>query len=56
MQDNVASRTCTNCRLWENYQTMLYNLDAIISAGYRVNSIKVKRYCQWATLVLKEYQ
>ena len=45
-----------NCRLWENYQTMLYNLDAIISVGYRVNFIKATRFCQWATLVLKEYQ
>ncbi|CAK1247411.1 Salmonella virulence factor (RhuM) [Fructobacillus tropaeoli] len=32
-----------------------YNLDAIISVGYRVNSQKATRFCQWATSVLKEY-
>ena len=33
----------------------LYNLDAIISVGYRVNSIRGVKFRQWATLVLKEY-
>ena len=32
-----------------------YNLDAIISVGYRVNSIRGVRFRQWATGVLKEY-
>lgn len=32
-----------------------YNLDAIISVGYRVNSLKATRFRQWATKVLKEY-
>lgn len=32
-----------------------YNLDAIISVGYRVNSQKATRFRQWATSVLKEY-
>ena len=32
-----------------------YNLDAIISVGYRVNSIQGVRFRQWATGVLKEY-
>ena len=32
-----------------------YSLDAIISVGYRVNSIKATKFRQWATLVLKEY-
>ena len=32
-----------------------YNLDAIISVGYRVNSIRGVRFRQWATSVLKEY-
>lgn len=36
-------------------QTEFYNLDAIISVGYRVNSIKATRFRQWATSVLKEY-
>ena len=32
-----------------------YNLDAIISVGYRVNSIRGVKFRQWATSVLKEY-
>ena len=33
----------------------LYNLDAIISGGYRINSIVGVKFRQWATRVLKEY-
>ena len=32
-----------------------YNLDAIITVGYRVNSKKATRFRQWATKTLKEY-
>ena len=32
-----------------------YNLDAIISVGYRVNSIRGVKFRQWATRVLREY-
>jgi len=32
-----------------------YNLDVIISVGYRVNSIKATKFRQWATSVLKSY-
>nr|MBF0223258.1 virulence RhuM family protein [Desulfobulbaceae bacterium] len=32
-----------------------YNLDAIISVGYRVNSIRATQFRQWATRVLKEF-
>ena len=34
--------------------TNYYNLDAIISVGYRVNSIQATHFCIWATNVLKE--
>ncbi len=34
---------------------IFYNLDAIISVGYRVNSIKATNFRIWATKVLKEY-
>ena len=37
------------------YQTEFYNLDAIISVGYRVNSKKATEFRIWATRVLKEY-
>jgi hypothetical protein len=32
-----------------------YNLDAIISVGYRVNSIRATQFRQWATQVIKKY-
>ncbi|RMH36378.1 MAG: hypothetical protein D6690_05900 [Nitrospirae bacterium] len=32
-----------------------YNLDAIISVGYRVNSVRATRFRQWATRVLREH-
>ena len=38
-----------------NRQTKFYNLDAIISVGYRVNSRKATHFRIWATGVLKEY-
>ena len=37
------------------YKTQFYNLDAIISVGYRVNSINATAFRRWATRVLKDY-
>lgn len=37
------------------YETQLYNLDVIISVGYRVKSIQGTRFRQWANKVLKDY-
>lgn len=39
----------------KNYPTQFYNLDAIISVGYRVNSQKATKFRIWATNVLREY-
>lgn len=39
----------------KNYQTKFYNLDAIISVGYRVNSRQATHFRIWATERLKEY-
>lgn len=39
----------------KNYKTKFYNLDAIISVGYRVNSTKATHFRIWATKILKEY-
>ena len=39
----------------KNYNTQFYNLDAIISVGYRVNSARATQFRQWATQVLREY-
>jgi len=37
------------------YKTKFYNLDAILSVGYRVNSIQATQFRIWANSVLKEY-
>lgn len=39
----------------KNYNTQFYNLDAIISVGYRVNSSRATHFRIWATKVLREY-
>lgn len=37
------------------YKTQFYNLDAIISVGYRVNSVNATAFRRWATGVLRDY-
>lgn len=39
----------------KTYNTKFYNLDAIISVGYRVNSKRATQFRQWATQVLREF-
>ena len=39
----------------KKYKYKMYNLDAIISIGYRVNSYQATQFRRWATGVLKEY-
>ena len=39
----------------KKYQTQFYNLDAIISVGYRVNSNRGTQFRQWATKVLRDH-
>ena len=39
----------------QTYQTKFYNLDAILSVGYRVNSRNATLFRQWANKVLKDY-
>ena len=39
----------------KTYRTKHYNLDAIISMGYRVNTGRATAFRQWATSVLKDY-
>ena len=37
------------------YRTQFYNLDAILSVGYRVNSVYATQFRQWASRILKDY-
>ncbi|WP_417545035.1 virulence RhuM family protein [Marinobacter sp.] len=39
----------------QRYRTKHYNLDAIISVGYRVSSIRATQFRQWATQVIKNH-
>ncbi len=39
----------------KSYQTKFYNLDAVISVGYRVNSTRATQFRQWATAVLHQF-
>jgi hypothetical protein len=39
----------------KSYQTKFYNLDVIISVGYRVNSKRATQFRQWATQVVREF-
>ncbi len=39
----------------KKYQTKFYNLDAIISVGYRIKSAVATRFRQWATQHIREY-
>ncbi|MGL4484639.1 MAG: RhuM family protein [Anaerovoracaceae bacterium] len=48
----VFSVTATDGK---NYRVKHYNLDAIISVGYRINSRKATQFRIWATQILKEY-
>lgn len=39
----------------QRYTTTFYNLDVILSVGYRVNTVNATRFRQWANQVLKDY-
>lgn len=51
----VISKMETTAEDGKIYQTNFYNLDAIITVGYRVNSKKATQFRIWATRVLREY-
>lgn len=54
-QDSVVKNFFTPAADGKNYDTKFYNLDAIISVGYRVKSLVATRFRIWATQRLKEY-
>lgn len=54
-QDSVIRKFRITASDGKNYQTNHYNLDAIISVGYRVNSIRATQFRQWATIILRDF-
>ena len=54
-QNSVSAKIAHTAADDKTYQTQFYNLDAIISVGYRVNSSQATAFRIWATERLKEY-
>ena len=54
-QDSVCAKFAHTAEDGKIYNTQFYNLDAVISVGYRVNSLQATRFRQWATKILNEY-
>lgn len=52
---SVVKESFTTANDGKNYKTKFYNLDVIISVGYRIKSPIGTRFRQWATAVLKDY-
>lgn len=53
--DSAIRKFRTTASDGKAYVTQHYNLDAIISVGYRVNSVRATQFRQWATGVLREF-
>ena len=53
--DSVVKDSLTTAADGKKYRVKYYNLDVIISVGYRVKSIRGTQFRQWANKVLKEY-
>ncbi len=51
----VVAKNATTAADGKTYQVEYFNLDAIISVGYRVNSARATRFRQWATGVLRQH-
>lgn len=54
-QDSVVAFFATTAADGKNYNVAYYNLDVIISVGYRVNSHRGVQFRIWATQILREY-
>ncbi|MDH4472476.1 MAG: virulence RhuM family protein [Fluviicola sp.] len=54
-EESVCAKNAHTASDGKKYITAFYNLDAIISVGYRVNSQSATRFRIWATGVLREY-
>lgn len=54
-KNSVTEKISATAADGKKYLTQFYNLDAVISVGYRVNSRKATHFRIWATGILKEY-
>ncbi|WP_296277246.1 virulence protein RhuM/Fic/DOC family protein [Pseudomonas sp. UBA7530] len=53
--DSVCANVAHTAEDGKTYQVKHYNLDVIISVGYRVKSVQGTRFRQWATQVLRQH-
>ena len=54
-ENSVVKENLTTASDGKNYKTKFYNLDLIISVGYRVKSIRGTQFRMWANKLIKEY-
>ncbi len=54
-KNSVVKESLTTAADGKKYRIAFYNLDVIISVGYRVKSLRGTQFRQWATAVLKDY-
>lgn len=54
-QESVCANFAHTANDGKTYSTNFYNLDAVISVGYRVNSTRATQFRQWATAVLRQF-
>ncbi len=54
-RNSVVANFATTAKDGKTYQVDYYNLDVIISVGYRVKSLRGTQFRQWASGILKEY-
>lgn len=55
VENSVCKESLRTAADGKKYRTNFYNLDVIISVGYRVKSVRGTQFRQWANKVLKEY-
>lgn len=54
-ESSVTEQSSATAADGKTYKMKFYNLDAIISVGYRINSVRATQFRQWATQVLKTF-
>ena len=54
-ENSVVKENLTTAKDGKKYKTKFYNLDLIISVGYRVKSVRGTQFRIWANKVIKEY-
>lgn len=54
-EDSVCRKFRRTAADGKDYATKYYNLDAVISVGYRANSVRTTQFRQWCTYVLRQF-